>query len=93
MFQRPQVGSAELLEACEKRGWGLPGRVGGDDRFSVNFLPSFVLKVISILFKEWTLILKKKKENIKIVGYMCSCFISFFLVMCSLQCEDCFWNK
>lgn len=43
--------------------WGLLERVGGDDSFSVNFLPSFFLEVISVLFKEWALIKKKNKTQ------------------------------
>lgn len=43
--------------------WGLLERVGGDDRFSVNFLPAFFLEVISVLFKEWALIKKKNTKT------------------------------
>lgn len=50
-FKGPKC-SIELLNACKKHSiWGVLGRVGGDDRFTVHFLPPFILQVISVLFK------------------------------------------
>lgn len=51
VFQKSKC-SIELLNACKKHSsWAVLGKVVGYGRFSVHVLPSFVLQVISVLFK------------------------------------------
>lgn len=61
-FKGPKF-SIGLVNACRKhRSWGVVGRAGGDDRFSVHSLPSFALNVISVDYLIFKVDFKSKKK-------------------------------